>query len=140
MDGVRFSPGRQIQNLFPFSTALTYGDVLSIQPFSNSIDSADLTGQNVIDAFEICAERSFASKLVRNLLQVSGLKVTYNITNPIGQRVVSVETRCRRCEPNSRQQYEPINRAQTYRVVSSNFVLNGGDGFTVVEQNKRNHV
>lgn len=123
-----------------FIPALTYGDINAVQPFGNSIDAVDLTGQNLIDVFEFNAKRTFGHKIVKNLLQISGLRVTFNITKPIGQRVVSVETRCRRCESNSAQQYEPIDETQSYRVIVNNYMILGGDGFTIITKNQRNHV
>lgn len=125
---------------FRVFVAITYGDVIATQPFSNSIDILDLTGKHLIDVFEFNADRAFDKKFGRNLLQVSGLKVTLNITNPIGQRVVSLETRCRRCKTDSIQQYEAIDKTQTYHVVTFNYLINGGDGFTILTENKRNHL
>lgn len=123
-----------------FIPALTYGDLNAVQPFGNAIDAVDLTGQNLIDLFEFNTKRAFSSKIVKNLLQISGLRVTLNITKPIGQQVVSVETRCRRCEPNLVKQYEPIDKTQTYRVIVNNYMILGGDGFTIITKNQRNHV
>lgn len=120
--------------------AITYGDILTVQPFSNSVDSLDLTGQNLFDVFEFHAQRAFRQNVARNLLHVSGLKVTYNRTNPIGHRVVSLETHCRACESNSQQTYKPIDRMQIYRVIAFNYLINGGDGFAIITRNKRNHM
>lgn len=90
--------------------------------------------------FEYDAEIALCSKPPRDVLQISNLRVTFNASKPVGQRVVSLETGGRHCESGHTQQFEPVNRTQVYRVVGNSFLMNGGDGFNVIKKNKQNHV
>ncbi len=52
---------------------------------------------------------------------MSGLKFSYNSTNPATQKITSVTL------PNG----TPIDRGATYTVAAKSFIATGGDGFTV---------
>lgn len=125
---------------FCLFAAITYGDIVAVQPFGNSIDILELTGQDLIDVFEYNGKRAFGQKLINSLLQVSGLRITFNATKPIGQRVVLLETSYRHCESDTMKQYEPIDKTRTYHLVTYNYLINGGDGYNVLAKAKRNHV
>lgn len=62
-------------SILPFSphTAISYGDVKTLLPFDNTIDSFDLNGQEIIDAFEYSVRHLHTRHgRVKNILQVSG--------------------------------------------------------------------
>lgn len=59
-----------------------------------------------------------------------------NATQPKGNRVVSIEIRCDECSP---VEYKPIDLEQTYRVIATDFVAGGGDGYTMFADNLENH-
>lgn len=61
-------------------------------------------------------------------LQVSGLKITYNITQPLGRRVQNVKDLCQNCEVPT---YLPLDIEETYRIITSDFIAEGGGGFTM---------
>lgn len=70
------------------------------------------------------------------LWSILGLKVVFNVTKPVNERVVSVDALCQQClEPH----YEPLNPNKYYRVIGQNFLAGGGDGFNMVKVNKRNY-
>lgn len=62
-----------------------------------------------------------------------GVKVVYNTTKPVGNRVVSVDIL-------SNNHYEPLKRSKTYHIITSYYLNNGGDGYTVFKKYKKNHV
>nr|CAD7440908.1 unnamed protein product [Timema bartmani] len=66
----------------------------------------------------------------------SGLNVVYNLTRPIGERVVEVEVLCAECRV---PQYQPLSLDTWYRIATSSYLAGGGDGYKVFEQNSRNH-
>ena len=57
--------------------------------------------------------------LTNGILQVSkGVEIVYNETLPVGSRITS-------CKLNT----EELNRNKIYKVLTSNFLADGGDGF-----------
>lgn len=71
------------------------------------------------------------------MLPSSGIKIVYNITNPIGQRVVSVDLLCNECTV---PKYYPLSLTKMYRIVVNSFMAEGGDGLSILNEQKRNHV
>lgn len=59
-------------------------------------------------------------------LQMSGLRVEYNITKPDNQKVVNVLIRCADC---SVPEYKPLNETIKYKVIISQYLAQGGDGY-----------
>lgn len=65
-------------------------------------------------------------------LQMSGLRVVYNISAKPLHRVQSVHILCANCEV---PQYEPLQTNGTvYRVLVSSFLNTGGDGFEMLHK------
>lgn len=60
-------------------------------------------------------------------LQVSGLIYSWNPNAPIGQRIVSVQIL------NQAGQYEKLDTISIYSVVASNYLRDGGDGYTMLQ-------
>lgn len=89
---------------------VTKGDVLDAFPFVNSIVTLELTGSQVREVLE----QGFT--LERGMIQVSGLRAVYDLRNPPGKRLVSVEIGGR-----------PLDDSKTYRVATNSFVAQGGD-------------
>ncbi|GFT23392.1 5'-nucleotidase [Nephila pilipes] len=58
-------------------------------------------------------------------LQVSGLKVVYDITKPPKERVSLLSVRAR----HSTDEYEPVNLYKTYFIAMPGFIAKGGDGY-----------
>ncbi|KAJ8023885.1 5'-nucleotidase [Holothuria leucospilota] len=73
--------------------------------------------------------------LTRDLAK-SRILVTYNLTKLPGYRVVSVEVRCAACPV---PKYELLDLDKTYRIVAPSYIVGGGDGYTMVADNLRNH-
>lgn len=72
-----------------------------------------------------------------HMLPSSGIKIVYNNTNPIGQRVVSVDLLCNACTV---PRYYPLELTKFYRIVVNSFMAGGGDGLSILNEQKRNHV
>ena len=60
-----------------------------------------------------------------------GIKVTYNLKNPTGYRVIrnKVMVRCSNCTVPT---FEPLNENALYGVVTNAFIMGGGDGYGVL--------
>jgi len=109
--------------------SITFGDVLTVSPFNNPIDLIEITGQTLKDVFE-----HSVSKQQKNggFLQISGIQITFNISRPIGDRVTELMVRCRTCRVPT---YEPLRLNDTYQLVTYNYLIEGGDGYSTLKEN-----
>lgn len=113
---------------------ITAGDILGAVPFRQQLVTVDLTGKDLIATLELGA-RSNGETSRGEFLQVSGLKVTYDFAKPTGSRVVGVKARCNRCYVPA---YSPVLPDAVYRVVTTSFLLNGGDGHFILRDKSLN--
>ncbi|KAJ8711278.1 hypothetical protein PYW07_008520 [Mythimna separata] len=104
-------------------------------PFENRLQVYDLQGRYLLEALEFSVgvywNETFSSG---RMLQVGGLRVTYNVTKPTGSRV-SATVRCIECAV---PRYEPLDPDATYRVLSQNYIGDGGGGYTMISENRQN--
>ncbi|RZC32901.1 5 nucleotid C domain containing protein, partial [Asbolus verrucosus] len=105
---------------------ITYNDIAMAQPFKNTIDLAEIEGKHLKEIFE-----SSVSARNRDLLQVSGVKIIYNLTMAEGSRVTSLRLRCRECDVPV---YEDLDETKMYRIILPSFLADGGLGFTLFEK------
>merc|ERR1712071_377639 len=68
--------------------------------------------------------------------QVSGLKVVYDISRPVNERVVELMARCNRCRVPI---YSHVLRNETYDIATTSFIVGGGDGNKVIKKNLLQH-
>jgi 5'-nucleotidase / UDP-sugar diphosphatase len=99
--GVRdsFAPGK-----------LTYKDVLKVQPFGNTVVTADLTGSEVMDYLNAVAKMSVGSGA---FAQFAGIQL---------EIVAGTVTR-------ATVKGAAVDRTRTYRMVVNRFSAEGGDGY-----------
>jgi 5'-nucleotidase len=104
---------------------VTMGDVLTVLPFGNLIATFDLSGAELVQALENGVSRAEnpENEGTGRFPQVAGLRYSWNPDQPAGSRIVSVEVR------NADGSYTPVDPAATYKVVSNDFMRNGGDGY-----------
>lgn len=117
---------------------LTFGDLVTVLPFGNTIDTLELRGKHLIETLEYAVSKSYDEDRFNGayMLQMSGLRVVYNVTNPVGNRVVSAQALCNKCDV---PEYSPINDDEYYRMIIPSFLAGGGDGFSAISDNKINH-
>ena len=115
---------------------ITYGDILSIWPFQNSVCVIEATGQQILDALEWGA-RAVPGE-TGGFLQVSGL--TYEIDASIPDGCVSSSSGMmtgiegERRVKNVAVGGAPIEPEKTYTVAGINYtLLDNGDGFTAFD-------
>ncbi len=94
----------------------TWGDLFKIQPFSGTIVSMELTGQQIHDALE----RQWQEPLPPHPLAVSGMTYTYDAAQPEVSRVKEI-----------RVGGVPLNPDATYTSAMMDYLSIGGDGYTV---------
>ncbi|XP_063911898.1 apyrase-like isoform X2 [Zophobas morio] len=109
---------------------ITYNDIVTAQPFANTIDIGEVTGKHLKEILE-----SSVSTDNINLLQVSGMQVVYNLTKVEGSRVTCLKLRCRKCNAPV---YENFDENKTYPIILPSFLANGGFGFSLIKTYLRN--
>lgn len=110
---------------------ITYGEIVGALPFDNQIISLKLNGSDIIKTLEIGA-RSNNETSRGEFLQVSGLRVVFDLTKPPFSRVVSVRVKCGNC---SEERYDDIILTQNYTIVTSSFLaVQGGDDHYILNQ------
>jgi 5'-nucleotidase len=99
----------------------TFGDLFAVQPFDNGLVKMTLTGAQL----KAILEQQFgATAAADKILQVSGIKETYDRTRAQGDRITALTL----------ADGTPIDPATSYTVAANSFLATGGDGFTVFTQ------
>ncbi|RFS83599.1 bifunctional metallophosphatase/5'-nucleotidase [Actinomadura spongiicola] len=95
---------------------VTYGEAFAVQPFSNVMGVVSLTGAR----FDALLEQQWTSAGEKILQPSANLRFTIDRSRPVGDRVSGITV-----------DGTPIDPSATYRVAANNFLLGGGDGFSV---------
>ncbi len=102
---------------------VTYGEAFAVQPFGNLLVTMDLTGAQIERLLE--QQAVFQRPGGRDILILgvsAGFTFTYDPEGPFGDRI----------DPATIQLNEvTLDPAATYRIVTNNFLADGGDAFTV---------
>jgi 5'-nucleotidase len=107
---VRFSAG-----------TITYGDVLAVLPFGNTLATATIRGGTLLAALENGLSQPGAGRFP----QIAGLRIAVDLHAPAGRRLLSAElTR----GPHAGR----IDPDRAYRLVTNNFLRQGGDGYAML--------
>lgn len=104
---------------------ITFGEVIETSPFGNTLVVLDLTGAELLAAFEHAVARMGEDGRGIGIHVSKWTKIKYDVTKPVGKRVVSASINGDPVEPN-----------KTYRIVTNSFVAGGGDGFTSIKDAK----
>lgn len=115
---------------------ITRGELLKSLPFDNRMSAITLKGADLLEMLEV-AIRSNGETSGGEFLHFSGLQVVYDTSKPVGSRVVSAMARCGEC---SVPIYEKVQPEMEYRMMITQYLLNGGDGFTVIREKAYNIV
>ncbi len=99
---------------------ITLGEVLEVQPFGNILTLVTITGAQLKEALENGVSQVEA--VAGRFPQVAGMRYTWNPAAAVGSRIVSVEVGGAALDP-----------AASYRLVTLNFLVTGGDGFSVLQ-------
>jgi 5'-nucleotidase len=99
---------------------ITKGEVITVLPFSNTLATVQISGADVIEALENGV--SDVENAAGRFPQVAGLKYSYTLSKPAGERVSDVMV-------GSGENFEPIDEEATYTIVTNNYNRGGGDGY-----------
>ncbi len=107
--------GGGIRNSIPAGT-ITLAQVLSVQPFGNTVVTLSLTGAQLRAALENGVSR--VEEGSGRFPQLSGVTLVYDSARPAGARVVEVRVGGR-----------PLEDGRRYTLATNSFVGLGGDGY-----------
>jgi 5'-nucleotidase len=96
---------------------VTWGELFTIQPFGNTLVKLDLTGAQL----KATLEQMWSNPTQPRILQVSGIKFSYQASAAPGSRILSLEVNG-----------AALDASATYSVVANSFLAGGGDGFTTL--------
>ena len=112
---------------------ITRKDIIDVMPFFNSVFVKEITGQTILDALEFGV-----SKLPNSFggfLQVSGctyyVNTSFNSTVEIDSDGMFIKVGGQRRVSNVKINGKALNPTEKYNLSASEFILNGGDGFTM---------
>ncbi|CAH2094001.1 unnamed protein product [Euphydryas editha] len=131
-DYISFIQRGNIKSSIPSGT-ITKGVIFELLPFNDRIQSFELQGAAILKALERSVSSAWDSNPFKGpyVLQVSGLQVTYNVSKPEGNRVTSVFV-------GYEKSNVPLKSDVYYHVIAPAYLANGGDGFTMFQNEKRN--
>ncbi|KAI0222471.1 Apyrase [Lamellibrachia satsuma] len=112
-------------------------DVMQAMPFRNYIMSVDMEGRHIIEMLEQSVKDYNPRELHGKFLQMSGIKVVYDLSKPNGKRVTQARIRCTHCDV---PRFEALLPNNTYTLFTSSFITSGGDGYSMVPEHARNIV
>ncbi|KLK87920.1 5'-nucleotidase [Methanoculleus sediminis] len=99
--------------------SVTWGDLYAVQPFSSTVLSMTLTGEQVRDVLE----RQWEVPVPPHNLAVSGLSYTFDERKPAGDRIVEVRVNGTPLDPDGK-----------YTAAMVDFLATGGDRYTVFRE------
>jgi 5'-nucleotidase len=115
------NPGGIRADLASNNGEVTFGQAFTVQPFNNFLVSMDMTGAQI----KALLEQQFsgvngpeAAKF--KVLQVAGITYTWNPAAAAGSKVVAGSIKIGG---------QPLADGTSYRIVTNNFLSDGGDGF-----------
>lgn len=103
-------------------------DLITILPFDDELVTIQLTGSELITALEHSVRRYSYTIRRGEYLQMSGLQVVYNLTQPTGSRVHSVHVLCTDCLV---PRYDPVDLKKVYKILTTTYLGYGGDEYAV---------
>lgn len=118
---------------------ISLGEVINVLPFGNLVATFELSGADVIAALEngvsqVALDENnvpMVDGAAGRFPQVGGLRFTFDATQEPGSRIVSVEVW-------QDGEYVEIDPDAMYTVASNDFMLQGGDGYEILETNAVN--
>jgi 5'-nucleotidase/UDP-sugar diphosphatase len=99
---------------------VTYRDCYNIDALSNTAVTMKMTGKQINEALEIGFNGHHA------IFQLSGLKIKWNSKNPIGERILEVET----------EDEMPIDTLREFTLVTNSYLAAGGGEYMIFKEGK----
>lgn len=109
---------------------ITVEDAALSLPFANNLTMIEISGKVLIAALEHSVKRFTVVEKTGEFLQVSGVRVVYDMNKPPGQRVREVKTICTTCDS---PEYQDVDESKMYKVLLSSYLASGGDGYEMLK-------
>lgn len=94
---------------------ITYGDILTVQPFGNTLTEIMVTGAQLKEVLDASAGNIGGG----GFMQVAGITVTYNGTTKTAETILVNGV--------------PLDLEKNYKMVTNNFTAAGGDGYAMLK-------
>jgi len=104
---------------------ISMGQLQTAIPFNNDMVVFDLKGEDLVAALENGVSK--VEDVEGRFPQVAGMRFTWKIGEEPGQRVHSVEVK-------TGDGYRPLDRSAAYRIATSRYLYEGGDGYAVFQR------
>ncbi|XP_052857885.1 apyrase isoform X1 [Drosophila gunungcola] len=114
---------------------ITYKQLFAMCPWQNRLIALTLRGKHILELLEngvASMNPSSPSPWSSRFMQVSGLRIVFDLRASVGQRVSSVRVRCSKCQVPA---YRPLDLEEKYRVVVMDYLASGKNGFSVISDN-----
>jgi 5'-nucleotidase len=111
---------------------ITVGEVFNVLPFNNTFVIFELSGADVIAALENSVSRVESTEGTGRFLQVSGLRFSYDGSQEVGRRIVSVEVL------NDDDEYELLDPDEVYTIATNDYLFAGGDDYHIFADSGQN--
>jgi 5'-nucleotidase len=123
--GVVIVNGGSIRSSIPAGD-ISLGQIVETIPFNGELVSFDLSGEQLLAALENGVSQVEA--IAGRFPQVAGIRFAWKPGNPVGSRIQSVDVR------SVDGSYKPIDKAASYRIVSTSYLYGGGDGYAAFQK------
>ncbi|XP_031354291.1 protein 5NUC-like isoform X2 [Photinus pyralis] len=108
--------------------SFTMGEIMQAFPYSDQLHFLSLNGSDLLETLEIGARYNGDTNR-GELIHASGIRYTFDMSKPVGSRIVSARARCGSCDI---PKYSTIKEDHPYRIITTDFVVKGGDGHHVI--------
>ena len=109
---------------------ITVDKIYSVLPFKNTLVELHMTGQEIKNALEDGLDGVVTIKNSGSYPYSAGLRWNVDMTQPKGQRLSNMQVR------DNNGQYQALDMAKTYKVVTINYLAEGGDYYTTLSNIK----
>lgn len=116
---------------------MTWGDWVTVLPFRDTLAIVTMNGSVLMKSLEHAVDGWRLIDSPGQFLQISGMRVTYDLAEPPGSRVVFAEAICSNCGNNA---LTAIKEDYEYKVLMCVFLAEGGDGYSIFEELPRDIV
>lgn len=108
--------------------SISLENIFTVVPFDNYVVEINVPGKTVREALEHGLSQMDLQDPADSgggFPHVAGMRYTADLRKPVGARLEKVEVK------NASGKFEPLQLDKNYRMVSNNFLLGGGDGYTM---------
>ncbi|KAH8264704.1 hypothetical protein KR044_000877, partial [Drosophila immigrans] len=111
---------------------ISYKQLVAMCPWENRLYALTLLGDHLWQLLEdsvASMNANLTTPSSKRFLQVSGLRIVYNLKREPGKRIVSAMARCVDCAV---PEYRALRLDESYRLVVMEYLANGKNGFALI--------